>query len=191
MFFGLVFKFRAILDRFDRQDGLRKLVNVMSTMSILQDLMEDDAPEDPNESMMWQTVKHVCLTVKNYFEAHLAIRANAQSYQRVQSSSHTATPCYKPLNVSSESIDSNIESLLENLPLRARWEPVENFLKLKGVTFFVQVIAVVLNDLYGAHRSETAVSALDTLRICSVMPQVQVCCHCCVHSLLNLILSRP
>ncbi|XP_047741540.1 DDB1- and CUL4-associated factor 1 [Hyalella azteca] len=174
MFFGLVFRFRAILDRFDQQDGLRKLVNVMSTMSILQNLTEEDAPDDPDEGMMWQRVKHVCLTVKNYFEAHLAIRAHHTSYQRSLSSNHSATPCYKPLNVSWESVTRNVEALLEGLPLRARWEPVENFLKLNGVSIFLQVVAVVLNNRYSTHRPETAVSALDTLYICSVMPQVQM-----------------
>ena len=187
MFFGLVFRFRAILDRFDQQDGLRKLINVMSTMSILHNLNEEDFPEDPNEAMMWQTVKHVCLAVKSYFEAHLAIRAHATSYQRSLSSNHSATPCYKPLNLSWEIVLRNVETLLDSLPLRARWEPVEYFLKLKGVTIFLQIIAVVLNDLYSAHRSETAVSALETLYICSVMPQVQVSGLNCLIYYSNLI----
>lgn len=173
MFFGLVFRFRAILDRFDQKDGLRILVNVMSTMSIIQDL-SGDTPDELHDAMMWQTIKHVCIAVKSYFEAHLSIRAHATSYHRSLSTNHSSTPCYKPLNMSIESLKRDVETLMESLPLRARWEPVENFIKLKGVSIFVQVIAVVLGDLYSAHRSETAVSALASLYICSVLPQVQV-----------------
>jgi len=34
MFFGLSFQFKVILDEFDRQDGLRKMYNVVSSKTI-------------------------------------------------------------------------------------------------------------------------------------------------------------
>lgn len=43
MFFGASFQFRVILELFDNQDGLRRLYNMLSTLSILS---LEDQPED-------------------------------------------------------------------------------------------------------------------------------------------------
>lgn len=37
MFFSICFSFRAVLDLFDKQDGLRRLVNLVCTFSLLRD----------------------------------------------------------------------------------------------------------------------------------------------------------
>ena len=36
MFFGMTFKFRAILEKFDEQDGIRKVLNTVGTMPLFQ-----------------------------------------------------------------------------------------------------------------------------------------------------------
>ena len=41
MFFGLAFPFRSIMDIFDCNDGLRRLYNTISTLSIISDKFED------------------------------------------------------------------------------------------------------------------------------------------------------
>lgn len=98
MFFGMVFRFKAILEKFDEQDGLRKVLNMLSTLSLFQDVWEQDILDEPNEVMMWQTVKQVCLSVKHYFEAHLALKV--QHLHRMTVREHGtapqhATPAYK------------------------------------------------------------------------------------------------
>ncbi|XP_069954459.1 DDB1- and CUL4-associated factor 1 isoform X2 [Cherax quadricarinatus] len=175
MFFGMVFRFRAILERFDEQDGLRKVLNMLSTLSLFQDVWEQDSLDEPNEVMMWQTVKQVCLSIKHYFEAHLALKV--QHLQRMTTRDHSSgsqhsSPAYKAVNVTTEVIERNIEYLLENLPHRARWKPVEHFVSLKGLQLLLQLVAMVLNESFSP-KMETAVFALDTLYVCSVMPAVQ------------------
>ncbi|XP_037788509.1 LOW QUALITY PROTEIN: DDB1- and CUL4-associated factor 1-like [Penaeus monodon] len=176
MFFGMVFRFKAILEKFDEQDGLRKVLNMLSTLSLFQDVWEQDILDEPNEVMMWQTVKQVCLSVKHYFEAHLALKV--QHLHRMTVREHGtapqhATPAYKAVNVTPEMIERNVEHLLEYLPYRARWKPVEQFVSLKGLQLFLQLVAMVLNESYSPNRTETAVFALDTLYVCSVMPTIQ------------------
>ncbi|XP_045592947.1 DDB1- and CUL4-associated factor 1 isoform X3 [Procambarus clarkii] len=175
MFFGMVFRFRAVLERFDEQDGLRKVSNMVSTLSLFQDVWEQDSLDEPNEVMMWQTVKQVCLSIKHYFEAHLSLKV--QHLQRMTAREHSSasqhsSPAYKAVNVTPEVIERNIEYLLENLPFRARWKPVEQFVSLKGLQLLLQLVAMVLNESFSP-KMETAVFALDTLYVCSVMPAVQ------------------
>lgn len=70
MFFGLSFQFKIMLDEFDHQDGLRKLVNVISVLPILSN-SEDYNLNDDEECAMKQVMRHVCVTLKKYFESHL------------------------------------------------------------------------------------------------------------------------
>ncbi|KAK7070849.1 hypothetical protein SK128_017179 [Halocaridina rubra] len=175
MFFGMVFRFRAILERFDEQDGLRKVLNMLSTLSLFQDVWEQDLLEEPNEVMMWQTVKQVCLSIKHYFEAHLSLKV--QSLHRMNRELGFApqhpTPAYKAVNVTQEVVEQNIEHLLEYLPTRVRWKPVEQFVSLKGLQLILQLVAMVLNESFSPNRTETAVFALDILYVISVVPSVQ------------------
>ncbi|XP_068246230.1 DDB1- and CUL4-associated factor 1 isoform X2 [Palaemon carinicauda] len=174
MFFGMVFRFRGILERFDEQDGLRKVLNMLSTLSLFQDVWEQDILDEPNEAMMWQTVKQVCLSLKHYFEAHLSQKV--QSLQRlckeIGAVQQPSMPSYKAVNVATEVVEENIEHLLEYLPIRARWKPVEQFVSLKGLQLVLQLVAMVLNESFSP-KTETAVFALDILYVISVMPSIQ------------------
>lgn len=177
MFFGMVFRFRAMLDRFDEQDGLRKMLNMLSTLSLFQDVWEQDLLDEPNEVIMWHTVKQVCLSVKNYFEAHLTHKV--QNLQRTRTQPQGSVPqqtplAYKAVNVTSEVIERNVEYLLENIPFRSRWKPVEQFVSLKGMPLFLQLVAMIINDSHTQNRAETAVYALETLYVCTVMPPIQL-----------------
>ncbi|KAB7500608.1 Protein VPRBP [Armadillidium nasatum] len=182
MFFGMVFKFRAILERFDEQDGLRKMLNILATLSIFQDNWDQELPDEPNEVMMWQTVKQVCLSIKSYFESHLALKVH--QLQRLSSASSSSSSC-SSLSSFQHSTPSYKQMLhknqwremwnifLEHLPYKARWKSVEQFVSLKGLQILLRLVATVLNDSFTLNRTETAVSALDTLYVCSVMPSVQ------------------
>ncbi|KAK3859308.1 hypothetical protein Pcinc_034564 [Petrolisthes cinctipes] len=173
MFFGLAFRFRAILERFDQQDGIRKILNLLSTLSLLQDNWEAD--DHPGEAVVWQMVKQVCLSLKQYFEAHLAIKV--QQMQRLATLTsrdvpQLSTPGYKALSVAVEATQAGVEYLLDHLTLRSRWKAVERFLSLRGLQLLLQLIAVVLNETFSP-KTETAVFALDCLYVCSVLPAVQ------------------
>ncbi|MBV98296.1 Protein VPRBP, partial [Eschrichtius robustus] len=86
MFFSICFSFRAVLELFDRYDGLRRLVNLISTLEILN--LEDQGAllSDDEIFASRQTGKHTCMALRKYFEAHLAIKLEQvkQSLQRTE-----------------------------------------------------------------------------------------------------------
>ncbi|KDR23940.1 protein mahjong [Zootermopsis nevadensis] len=174
MFFGLSFQFRAILAEFDAQDGLRKLYNVISTLPILS--VEDDATlNDDEECAARQIVRHVCVALKRYLEAHLCIKAENLRRTQFRETGGQLEPGLPPAKVKSspEEVQEQVQQLLDLMPFRSHWEPVDQLIRLGGVTLLLQIIAFAYEWNYSG-RAETVRSALDVLAICSVMPRVQL-----------------
>lgn len=99
LFFSLTCSFRAVLELFDSNDGLRKLVNQLSTLSILRpdeaELLSDDEVFGSR-----QTAKHTCMALRRYFDAHLHIRADALRRSMARNEGGTPpvpVPAYKSL----------------------------------------------------------------------------------------------
>ncbi|XP_046446583.1 DDB1- and CUL4-associated factor 1-like isoform X1 [Daphnia pulex] len=176
MFFGTSFQFRIILEQFDAQDGLRRLYNMISTLSILS--MEDasDLLDDDESHAARQTVRHVCAALKRYFEIHLAGKVEHLQRIRVREmggSPHPSTPPYKAIKLNADQIIDLITTAQELLPFRASWSPVNEFVSLGGIPLLLQVIAIsYLWNFTG--RAETVRSALDVLAVCSVSFRVQM-----------------
>ena len=66
MFFGASFQFRVILELFDNQDGLRRLYNMLGTLSILSS--DDDVPvtlrrDDDDEAQASRPPVRISLTL--------------------------------------------------------------------------------------------------------------------------------
>ncbi|XP_069696548.1 DDB1- and CUL4-associated factor 1 isoform X2 [Periplaneta americana] len=174
MFFGLSFQFRAILVEFDAQDGLRKLYNVISTLSILS--IEDEAAlNDDEECAARQIVRHVCVALKRYLEAHLCIKAENLRRTQFRETGGHLEPVLPPAKVKSnpEEVQEQVRQLLDLMPFRSHWEPVDQLIRLGGITLLLQIIAFAYEWNYSG-RAETVRSALDVLAICSVMPRVQL-----------------
>ncbi|PSN42103.1 DDB1- and CUL4-associated factor 1 [Blattella germanica] len=174
MFFGLSFQFRAILAEFDEQDGLRKLFNVISTLPILS--VEDEATlNDDEECAARQIVRHVCVAFKRYLEAHLCIKTENLRRTQFRETGGHLEPTLPPAKVKSspEEVQERVRQLLELMPFRSHWEPVDELLRLGGITLLLQIIAFAYEWNYSG-RAETVRSALDVLAICSVMPRVQL-----------------
>ncbi|XP_031698535.1 DDB1- and CUL4-associated factor 1-like, partial [Anarrhichthys ocellatus] len=85
MFFSIAFSFRAVLQLFDHQDGLRRLVNLVSTLEILTTQSEVSIMSDDQVFANRQTAKHTCMALRRYFEAQLAVKA-----EQVKQSLHTS-----------------------------------------------------------------------------------------------------
>lgn len=177
MFFGFTFGFRVILDLFDAQDGLRKLFNMMSTLDIfVVDSVSQITLSDDQVFSSRQTARHVSVALKRYYEAHLATKAEQlrRSHSRNQGGSpHPTTPPYKATRFSSEAVLENVETLLELIPLRVKWEPVDELIKLGGVPLLLQLVAMSYEWNYSG-RAETVRCALDVLTVCSVTPKTQL-----------------
>lgn len=174
MFFGGSFQYRVILELFDKQDGLRRLYNMISTLSIFSLDQEDQDVQDDEEAR--QTVPHVCAALKRYFENHLA--SKVYYLQRLQvardgGSVQSSTPPYKATKLDVEQIQDLIISAQDLLTYRAEWAPVDQFVQLGGIPLLLQVVALAYNWNFSG-RAEMVRSALDTLAVCSVSSKVQL-----------------
>ncbi|XP_071052428.1 protein mahjong [Onthophagus taurus] len=178
MFFGLTFQFKIILDEFDSQDGLRKLHNVISTLPILSN--EDSNPplNEDAECAARQIVRHVCVAFKRYLEAHLSakveqIRRNQLRPNERSGATIPSQPSYKACKSSPEEIQQQIDTLFQSMPFRTHWPPVDQLLKLGGITQLLKIIAFAYEWNYSG-RAETVRCALDVLAIACIMPKVQL-----------------
>lgn len=177
MFFSISFSFRAVLQLFDLQDGLRRLVNLVSTLEILKTENEASLMNDDQVFSSRQTAKHTCMALRRYFEAHLAVKT-----EQVKQSLHASDggsiipqqPFYKAYSYSREQIIEMMEFLIECGPPHLRWEPVEVFYKLSCVPLMLQLISTACDwrTYYG--RSDTVRYALDILAVLTVVPKVQL-----------------
>ncbi|KAG7235646.1 hypothetical protein INR49_002408 [Caranx melampygus] len=176
MFFSISFSFRAVLQLFDHQDGLRRLVNLISTLEILNMENEVSMMSDDQVFSSRQTAKHTCMALRRYFEAHLAVKA-----EQVKQSLHTdegtiipQQPFYKAYTYTREQVIEMMEFLIECGPPQLHWEPVEVFHKLSCVPLMLQLISAACDwrTYYG--RSDTVRYALDILAILTVVPKVQL-----------------
>lgn len=183
MFFGLTFQFKVILEEFDAQDGLRKLHNVISTLPILSG--EDHMPSlnEDAECAARQIVRHVCVAYKRYLEAHLQQRVDQLHRAQIRPPAGVdrspsmppiiSQPDYKACKATPEDVQQKIDTLIQLLPFRAHWHPVDQLLKLGGITLLLKIIAFSYEWNYSG-RAETVRCALDVLAIASVMPRVQL-----------------
>ncbi|XP_045782189.1 protein mahjong isoform X1 [Maniola jurtina] len=169
MFFGLSFQFRVILEEFDKQDGLRKLYNVISTLPILGSDEEESRVSDDETCAARQIVRHVCVALRRYFEAHLRIRS--AQVARQQGDNVPEPPPYKASKSTVEEIQEQIE--IVQSAWWARWTPVDELLELGGVSLLLQVVGYAYDWNFNG-RAETVRSALDVVSVCCVAPRVQL-----------------
>ncbi|XP_057681856.1 DDB1- and CUL4-associated factor 1-like [Corythoichthys intestinalis] len=177
MFFSISFSFRAVLELFDKQDGLRRLVNLISTLEILNPDDQGALLSDDEIFSSRQTAKHTCMALRRYFDAHLAIKVEQvkQSLQRTEGGAPIhSQPHYKAVSYSREQVVEMMEFLIERGPLRLYWEPAEVFHKLSCIQLLLQLISIACDwrTYYG--RSDTVRYALDILSILTVVPKTQM-----------------
>jgi len=97
-----------------------------------------------------QNARHVCVALKRYYEAHLLVEAEllrrSSSFSSFNSTvakdMSTNVPPYKSQRYSYDVIMEHVETLLELMPIRINWKPVDELLKLSGVKLLIQLIAV-------------------------------------------------
>ncbi|KAG7478171.1 hypothetical protein MATL_G00077550 [Megalops atlanticus] len=177
MFFSISFAFRAILELFDRQDGLRRLVNLISTLEILNSDDQGALLSDDEIFSSRQTAKHTCMALRRYFEAHLAIKVEQvkQSLHRTEGGAPVhPQPHYKACSYTHEQVVEMMEFLIEHGPARLYWDPAEVFHKLSCIQLMLQLISFACDwrTYYG--RSDTVRYALDILAILTVVPKTQL-----------------
>ncbi|VVC46308.1 Hypothetical protein CINCED_3A018660, partial [Cinara cedri] len=181
MFFSYSFHYRVIQEIFDSHDGLRKLINVISTLPLLSS--EDSEYSQLNEDAECsarQTIRHVCAGLKHYFEAHLHIKAQIIRRTKIRDSGLTSSfnnifpvPGYKSNKKSQTEVYEEIELVSNEMSLKSHWSPVDKFIKLGGLNIMLQIISMA-HDWNIAGRCEMIRNALEVINICAVLPRVQL-----------------
>lgn len=126
MFFSVIYPFKNMLDLFDAQDGLRGILNVITTQpsfvkmkrstdgvrqaqgpnETLNELMNNEEEELSDEDLMIsrQSVRQASYNLKKYFECHLAFTADKLRRTIGKNHSHphphVAGPVLPPYKVS-------------------------------------------------------------------------------------------
>ncbi|XP_053657788.1 protein mahjong [Anopheles marshallii] len=169
MFFGLSCQFKIILDEFDKQDGIRQLYNVIAVLPVLV-VSDDYQMNEDEEASERQVIRHVCIAMKKYFENHLYYKYIQVTRQQEPSGTLTQ-PVFKAVKNSPEVISQQITALQELLPMKAHWAPVDELLKLGGVTLLLRIILLTFDWTYSG-RGDTVRYALDALSVCTVISRV-------------------
>ncbi|GMT25335.1 hypothetical protein PFISCL1PPCAC_16632 [Pristionchus fissidentatus] len=89
MFLSHALAFRAILDRFDAKDGLRKLYNYMSTLTLLQHAATDVDLTEEQVQTSTQTIRNTCAALRTYATSHVFMRV--EHYRRLNVAREGAT----------------------------------------------------------------------------------------------------
>lgn len=174
MFFSISFSLRPVLQLFDLKDGLRRLVNLISTLEILNPESNVSTLSDDYVFSNRQMAKTTSMALCRYFEAHLAIKVEQVKQQTSGgSSSVSQQPFYKVETYSREQIVEMMEFLIESRPPQLHWEPVEVFYKLSCVPLMLQLLSAAC-DWRNYCRSDVVRYVLDILAILTVVPKVQL-----------------
>lgn len=184
MFLSVCLQFKVILDEFDRQDGFRKLYNVISILPMLSST-DDLSMNDDEECAARQLVRHVVITMRKYLEAHLYYKYSELNANQLGLLAHNHmgnSSIIRAPKCSLEMVSDMVGALQDLLPFRYHWLPVQKLLDCGGVTLLLKITALSYEWNYSrrfeACRAETVKSALDILAIACVVPSVlQVFCE--------------
>lgn len=86
-------------------------------------------------------IRHVSVSLKKYMESHLFFKYTQLSRLNVPSNTQQQNPLYRAPKLLPEQISDQATALQEMLPVRARWDPVDNILALNGIQLLLRVIA--------------------------------------------------
>lgn len=153
LFFAAVFVFRAVLDAFDAQDGLQKMLNLLqdaalvrsgvssATLTASGSLRSDRSPPEVLTTSEKQIAYHTCVALRQYFRAHLlllvdSIRPN-KSVRSAARNIPSVRAASKPLDISNEAMDAVFRLIQKDRRLgpaavRSRWPVVDKFLSSNG-----------------------------------------------------------
>ncbi|XP_022750399.1 DDB1- and CUL4-associated factor homolog 1-like isoform X2 [Durio zibethinus] len=155
LFFAAAFVFRAVLDAFDTQDGLQKLLGLLNDVASVRfgansgalglsgttSFRNDRSPSDVLTPSEKQIAYHACVALRQYFRAHLLLLVDSIRPNKSNRSGARSIPsiraAYKPLDISNEAMDAVFLQLQKDRKLgpafvRTRWSAVEKFLSCNG-----------------------------------------------------------
>lgn len=167
LFFAAAFVFRAILDAFDYQDGLQKLLGVLNDAALVRSgvgsgtlnlsnsgsLRHDRLPAEVLTSSEKQIAYHTCVALRQYFRSHLLLIVDSirptKSNRSAPRNTSSIRAAYKPLDISNEAIDAVFLQLQKDRKLgpvfvRTRWPAVDKFLASNGHLTLLELCQVLI-----------------------------------------------
>lgn len=170
MFFSLCFQFPMLLRLFDRDNGLRKLLNVISMRGLFSDDPNIHELTDDELFSRRQTAKQVCIALKKYTRAHFVSETRKYTRTNIQTSDQEC----KPTSISDENVMDAVELHRQQSMQRYNWRAIDKIVQEDGVNYLLKIIAHICNEgIFFAGKSETVRSALEILVVCSLSPKVQ------------------
>lgn len=152
LFFSAAFVFRAVIDAFDAQDGLQKILGLLNDAASVRSGVTSGA--EVLTSSEKQIAYHTCVALRQYFRAHLlllidSIRPNKNN-RSVARNNPSLRAAYKPLDISNEAMDAVFLQLQKDRKLgpafvRNRFPAVDKFLSLNGHVTMLELCQVALN----------------------------------------------
>ncbi|KAH7423347.1 hypothetical protein KP509_12G050900 [Ceratopteris richardii] len=192
LFFGAAFVSRAILDSFDAQDGLSRMLKLLqnaatirsggvSTSFGLSPISRSDraASSEVLTSYEKQTAYHTCIALRQYFRAQLLILVDSLRPWKCKSAPRNTaggqSTAYKPLELSGEAVDAVVMQIKRDRKLgpsfvKSRWQAAEKFIRCSGHVTLLELTQVSPEERY---LHDIAPNALSILHIITLMPNTR------------------
>ena len=157
------------------KDGLRRLYNSLSTLKIHYG-PDDDNIDDDGLFIQRQIIKSALNALKQYTETHLAIRCEKEMNAVVERDGYSPEPPkpnWIPYKLDQNQVTEQIDTLMGLMNYRSRWKPIDEFVKLGGISLLLKMI-VKSYDWILVGKEDTVKPALDVLAVCSILPRVQL-----------------
>uniref|UniRef100_H2Z2G8 Uncharacterized protein n=1 Tax=Ciona savignyi TaxID=51511 RepID=H2Z2G8_CIOSA len=182
LFFSISFQFRVILKLFDQRNGLRNLLNVVSTLPIMSGDVDPVVSDEENQYTYRQAARTACATLRKYFETHLLIKVRSVKQLLQEDTSHLTSQSKVNLNLirfPNNIKNTNITTCYSAVPpsVLTNWQPVQSFMKLDGTRLLLKLIVLACKWTSYSGKTETLRSALDCLAVVtlSTKAQLQLC----------------
>ncbi|KAG8375300.1 hypothetical protein BUALT_Bualt10G0086000 [Buddleja alternifolia] len=186
LFFAAAFVFRAVIDAFDSQDGLQKLLSLLHDAASVRSgvppgpsnnsgsLRNDRSPAEVLTSSEKQIAYHTCVALRQYFRAHLLLLFDLiRPTKNIRSAPRNISrAAYKPLDLSNEAMDAIFRQIQKDRKLgpalvRARWPVVDKFLGSNGHITMLELCQAPLVERY---LHDLLQYALGVLHIVTLVP---------------------
>uniref|UniRef100_A0A158R6C1 LisH domain-containing protein n=1 Tax=Syphacia muris TaxID=451379 RepID=A0A158R6C1_9BILA len=196
-FFIHSFHFRPIIERFDENDGLRRLLNYISTLTFLQEEL-DEIFTDEHLYTSLQAVSHTCIAFRSYMAAHVYMKVDylrKHYLPRLQAIPNVNIPaCFphgtqinRPMKLDDEALADCVWLLLHTISMSSTWKPVEDMRRLGIIEKLLFIIGEAGNWTNTNIRNDIVKSSLEVIWMCSTVPRVQLdLCECFVKSHRNI-----
>ncbi|KAK8970638.1 hypothetical protein KSP40_PGU006777 [Platanthera guangdongensis] len=183
------FVFRAILDTFDAQDGMQKMLNLLQGAASIRsggnsgmlgmprpNFQNDRTSAEVLSSQEKAIAYHSCVALRQYFRAHLLLLVDSlrpnKNTRNIARGTSSARASYRPLDISNDAMDVIFQQIQRDRKLgsafvRARWPAIEKFLASNGHIVMLELCQAPSVERY---LHDLAQYALGVLHIATFVP---------------------